>query len=408
VHANNTRPTIAVVSHMYPMRGREQYGVFVAEQTRALVTEGVDVCAVIAPVPAAPWPLPALSAKWRRYAAAERRRTDFVSVDVVLPRYLSFPRKLLRGLSAWTAALAITRDRALETALRRASVVIAHTALLDGRIARALARRRGVPFVVFVHGEDLYQNVRGPQGRRLGPAVGAVLVDAAAVIAVSEPVADGLAEAFPALPRARVLPNGVDTATFSPGPALPEPAELAGPLRILSAGYLVRRKAHAYVLRAIAQLAAAGIAVDYTVAGDGPERATLETLAAELGLSAIVHFTGAYAHGDLPGLLRATDLFVLPGWDEAFGVVYLESLACGVPVVAASDGGARTIVTPGIDGYLVPARDEDAIASAIRSFAALPQEARRAMHDAARETALGYTWTANARGLMAIVAEFTD
>jgi glycosyltransferase involved in cell wall biosynthesis len=83
----------------------------------------------------------------------------------------------------------------------------------------------------------------------------------------------------------------------------------------------------------------------------------LRRLATELGIADRVRFTGAYPHGDLPALMRGSDLFVLPSWDEAFGIVYLEAMASGVPVIAASDGGATDIVTEGADGWLVVPRD---------------------------------------------------
>ncbi len=128
-------------------------------------------------------------------------------------------------------------------------------------------------------------------------------------------------------------------------------------------------------------------------------------LARELGLQDRVFFLGSYRNEELPALLRDCDLFALPSWDEAFGVVYLEALACGVPVVAADDGGAPEIVTDGADGYLVPPRDDAALAEAIARFAALDDGARTAMRSAARATALRFTWDANAAALLGVLEE---
>lgn len=399
---------LTVVSHLYPQATRPNYGVFVYEQTRALVDLGVPVSAVAVPVPWAPWPLPRLSDAWRRYADAERRRVDFGSVEVSFPRYASFPRKLLRTFSAKHAAASVLRDSELRSRIAESGVIIAHTALLDGRVALTLSRQLNLPFVVFVHGEDLYQNVLGPQARRLAPQVREVLAEAAAVIAVSEPVAGGLARAFPDLPRARVLPNGVDTDRFAPRPApqgdaAPGSPGTAAPLRLLSAGHLVKRKAHAYVLDAVADLSAAGVEVEYTIAGAGEEAQRLAEQARRLGIESRVTFLGAYEHESLPALLHDTDLLVLPSWDEAFGVVYLEALACGVAAIAADDGGARTIIDDAVDGYLVPPKDADAVAKAVKQFAALDADGRARMRVAAREKSLAYTWRANAQNLMDII-----
>ena len=394
-------PQVAVISHLYPSSTRPSYGVFVYEQSRALVDSGCELTAIAVPVPRAAWPLPLLSSTWRRYAETEIRRIDFGAVPVGFPRYLSFPRKLLRAESAKSAVASIASDRQLSYAIGRAKVIVAHTALLDGAIARSIAVRLGVPYVVFVHGEDLYQNASADKPA-LRAQVQSVLAEAHTVIAVSDVVRDGLLREFPELTRVEVLPNGVDTELFSPAEVIPE--ERAS-LRVLSAGHLVTRKAHEFVLRGVAELVREGIDIHYTIAGDGPLRPALEALASEVGLAERVTFSGAYRHDELPAMLRETDLFALPSWNEAFGVVYLEALACGVPVIAASDGGATTFVSDGIDGYLVPPRDVDALTATMRRFANLGPAEKCAMSTAARAQSLNFTWKRNAESLMDILAE---
>jgi glycosyltransferase involved in cell wall biosynthesis len=173
---------------------------------------------------------------------------------------------------------------------------------------------------------------------------------------------------------------------------------------MLSAGRLVEGKGHELVLRALAQLTGEGFDIEYTVAGDGPLRTTLDALTRELGLTNHVTFTGAYLHDHLPTMLHETDLFVLPSWPEAFGVVYLEALASGVPVVAADAGGARAFVTPNEDGYLVRRGESSDVARAIRSFMSLDRSQRRAMSSSARKKAMGFTWSRNAHDLCEILA----
>ncbi len=400
---------VAVISHLYPSRTRASYGVFVYEQSRALVDSGCEITAIAVPVPRAPWPLPRLSTTWRGYAETEIRRIDFGAVPVGFPRYLSLPRKMLRAESAKSAIASIVNDRHLSDAIGRADVIVAHTALLDGVIARSIAGRKSVPYVVFVHGEDLYQN-SSAEKPSLRAQVRSVLDDAHTVIAVSDVVRDGLLREFPELRRVEVLPNGVDTELFTPADRVPaERTEfvegVTAPLCVLSAGHLVTRKAHEFVLRAVAELVGDGLDIRYTVAGDGPLRATLEALVAELGLVDRVTFSGAYRHEELPAMLRESDLFALPSWDEAFGVVYLEALACGVPVIAASDGGAATFVSEGVDGYLVPPRDVEALTATMRRFANLGPAEKGAMSTAARAKSLNFTWKRNAESLMEILAE---
>jgi teichuronic acid biosynthesis glycosyltransferase TuaC len=399
-------PSIAIISHMYPQAPRPHYGVFVSEQTRALVGIGVTVADVVVPVPSAPWPLPLLSPRWRQYADAERRRTDFGTVPVDLPRYAAFPRRLLPGVSAASLCRAILRDVPLAERIRSADMIVAHTALLDGEAARRLSLALGLPYVVFVHGADLRENLRADAPAAVRATVTAVLREASAVVGVSEAVVRGLRTRVPGLEDVEALHNGVDTEMFRPrSDACAETDGAARALRTLSAGRLVETKANDDVLRSVAILTAEGVSIEHTIAGDGPERPRLAALATELGIADRVRFIGAYAHEDLPGLLHACDLFVLPSRHEAFGVVYLEAMACGVPVVAASDAGAPEIVDDRVDGFLVPPRDINAVVDAIRAFAAAPGDARARTRAAARAKAESFTWTANARGLLAIVRE---
>jgi len=395
-------PSMAIVSHMYPQTSRPHLGVFVSEQVRALINTGAPVTRVVSPVPWAPWPLPLLSKRWRTYDDVERRRVDFEHVHVDFPRHMAFPGKRLPNASAASAVRSIRRDTTLRDHLTAAGVLVAHSALLDGTVARGLSRRSGVPYIVFVHGEDLYQHLDPRAPASLRATVTKVLENAAMVVAVSSAVEGGLRDALPELSRLRVLHNGVDIERFHPSELSPR---ADGVLRTLSAGHLVRRKANDVVLRALAAAADTGVAFEHTIAGEGPERADLEALAAELGIGDRVRFIGAYHHDDLPELMWGSDLFLLPSWDEAFGVVYLEALASGVPVVAASDGGAVDIVDDDVDGFLVPPRDVAAVAAAVGRFAALAAVEREAMRAAARRKSEAFTWEANARGLVGIVRE---
>ena len=133
-----------------------------------------------------------------------------------------------------------------------------------------------------------------------------------------------------------------------------------------------RRKNVDVVLRALALLKDR-YPFHYTVVGDGPLRATLETLALELGLHDRVRFTGQIGNAALRGLLAESDLFVLPSSihpesHEGFGIAYLEANACGTPVLAARLAGAVEAVEEGVSGMFVDAPTPDSIATALERF----------------------------------------
>jgi glycosyltransferase involved in cell wall biosynthesis len=101
--------------------------------------------------------------------------------------------------------------------------------------------------------------------------------------------------------------------------------------------------------------------------GDGPARAHLEKRAPKG-----VHFLGW--RDDIPEILRASDIFVLPSLKEAFGMVVLEAMASGVPVIATASGGVPDIIEDGRTGYLVPPADSSAIHDAILNILRNPQQ----------------------------------
>jgi D-inositol-3-phosphate glycosyltransferase len=179
--------------------------------------------------------------------------------------------------------------------------------------------------------------------------------------------------------RVTVVPCGVDLGLFgSDGPAEPR-AE--GRHRLVSASRLVERKGLGNTVRALAELPDA----ELHIAGgppaaelDGePEARRLRTLAAELGVSERLVLRGRVERTDMPALLRSADIVVCAPWYEPFGIVPLEAMACGVPVVATAVGGQIDSVVHGETGVHVPPRDAAALAVALRELLDHPE--RRAV-----------------------------
>ncbi len=126
--------------------------------------------------------------------------------------------------------------------------------------------------------------------------------------------------------------------------------------------------------------------VSYTVVGDGDDRARLETLARAHGLTDCVRFVGRVPDERLQALLRSTDLFVLPSEGEGFGMVYLEAMAYGKPIIAGAHGGIPEVVVDGEVGVLVRHDDTASLCHAMVSLL-LDPERRRAMGEAGRARA---------------------
>ncbi len=129
-----------------------------------------------------------------------------------------------------------------------------------------------------------------------------------------------------------------------------------------------------------------GVPARLVMVGDGPDRAEAETYCREHGLASEVRFTGKQL--DVGSVLACADLFLLPSATESFGLAALEAMAYGVPVVAAAVGGVPEVIREGMDGFLCPMGDVDAMAAAALRILQEPG-ARARMGDNARKHALG-------------------
>ena len=266
--------------------------------------------------------------------------------------------------------------RLLRAALRlsarhRFEAVHAGRVLPEGLVALAVARRRGLPLVVYAHGEEITAWSRRPRRR---VAMRHVYRRADAVIANSAFTRGRLRALGVAPERIHVIHPGVDAARFTPGPREPALLEAAGippgARLILSVGRLSPRKGFDQVIRALPALVARGLDVHHAIVGIGEDEAHLRQVAREAGVAGRVHLLGHVPPEDLPRWYRACDVFAMPnrpvGADaEGFGMVYAEAAACARPAVAGRHGGTGDAVLDGITGLRVDGEDLDAVAAAL-------------------------------------------
>jgi phosphatidylinositol alpha-mannosyltransferase len=196
--------------------------------------------------------------------------------------------------------------------------------------------------------------------RLMGRYVNRVLARLDRRIAVSDACVDGLIGSFPG--SYDVIPNGVDCDRFHPIEA--DSARPDGPPRILFVGRLEPRNALSDLIHAAAQVAASGRDFVVQVAGDGPTRGVNERLAKKLGIADRIEWLGLI-HDDLPRRYREATLLAAPCTLASFGVILVEALASGTPIVCADNVGFRQVIRDGAPGRFVPMRDPAALAVAI-------------------------------------------
>jgi glycosyltransferase involved in cell wall biosynthesis len=181
-----------------------------------------------------------------------------------------------------------------------------------------------------------------------------------------------------------MIPNGVEASAF------PEKADRPDVRRVITVANLRPEKNHETLIAVAAQLASSCPNLRYQIVGEGSRRAVLEKLAAKHGVTHLVEFLGH--RDDVPALLAAADIFVLPSRSEAFPNGAIEAMAAGLPVVASAVGGLLDLVETGRTGILVPPSDPEPLAVAIRTLYEDPQRAREMGREARREVRAQYSF----------------
>lgn len=253
----------------------------------------------------------------------------------------------------------------------------------------------GAPILVLAHGMEFPPDVTAAKAGRIRAA----LARATSVAANSRYTLGLLAPHMPPGTRCAVVPPPI------PPQPEPSPADLAaaralivgeGPV-LLTLARLEPRKGIDMVIRAIPGLVAAHPGLSLLVAGDGPDRARLASLAAQAGMGHRVRFLGRVDPGMKAALFRSADLFAMPtrregASVEGFGIVYLEAAWHGLPALAGREGGAADAVADGETGILCDGADPQAVQDSLAALLA-DRAALRAMGArASARVRAGFLW----------------
>ncbi len=357
-------PSIVVFSTLFPSPQLPQAGIFIRERMFRVAKE--LPLSVVSP---SPWfPFQQLIRLWKPHFRPSPPSYEVQSgIDVFRPKFLSLPGVLKNLDGIFLAVCSYPRLRSLKRQ-GRLDLIDAHFAYPDGYAAVHLGRWLDVPVTVTLRGTE-NRHLRDPA---LAPLVLYTLTHANRVFSVAGALID-LAKQF-GLPadKARVIGNGVDSDRFYPLDQHEARATLNLPSNgkfIVSVGGLVERKGFHRVIEQIPVLLQTHPDLRYLiVGGSGPEgdfSGQLHAQVKRLDLQSHVHFLGSLTPDQLKIPLSAADVFVLATRNEGWANVFLEAMACGLPVVTTDVGGNREVVSAEYLGKIVPFDDGPALASAI-------------------------------------------
>ncbi len=357
-------PSLVVLSSLFPSSIQPGAGPFVRERMFR-VGRRLSLC-VVAPTP---WfPLQGLLRRWRPHfrpgAPHYEQQQDF---DVWYPRFFSVPSVLKRLDGLAMAMGAYPRLRALKRA-GRLDLIDAHFGYPDGYAAVLLGRWLGVPVTVTLRGTE----TRHAADPVLRPLLLKALLGADRVFAVADALKQVMMSIGVPGDKITVVGNGVDTARFVPVDRDEARAALGLPANapvLISVGGLVERKGFHRVIELLPRLRERWPGLIYLIVGgasaEGNNRPQLEQQVAQLGLGDTVRFLGSLPPDALKQPLSAADVFVLSTRNEGWANVFLEAMACGLPVVTTDVGGNREVVDRDSLGIVVPFGDAAALEAAL-------------------------------------------
>ena len=367
---------------MYPVPKYPQKGVFCHEQVKALKQIGVEVDVVV--------PLPFYDKDY------EKSEWDYEGVHIRYIRYFKLPG--VRGFE--------NIGKYLYHALKRAKIdfdqydiLHADAPLPAGDAMRTISQKYGIPLVVHGHGLDVFLEESYKNAKNCDKIVKTsirVYQEAAAIVGVSQKVLDQIQKKVDISKKGYVVYNGVDTDEFVPV------GHKNRRIEIVSIGNLIPLKGHDYTIQAVKKIVEKGkYDIHLTIAGRGEKEAELKTLVEKLELSKYVQFVGYVTYDKIVSLLQNSDVFVLPSYYEALGCVYLEAMACGVPVIGCWGNGIDEIIRNGQDGYLVEGKNVESIVENVEKM--LEKNHYKEMGRLARENVeKSYRWLDSAQSLREI------
>lgn len=358
------RPRIVVYSTLFPSTVQPGAGIFIRERMFRVARKLPLI--VVAPVP---WfPLQGLIRAFRPHFRPLPPRCEIQEgIEVLHPRFLSVPGifKSLDGIFLALSTYFLMRKLQREY---RFDIIDSHFAYPDGYAATRLGKWLGVPVTITMRGtESRHSNNPG-----LRPLLVRALHSASRVFSVSDSlrrhaISLGIPES-----KMRVVGNGVDTAKFHPVPRSDARTQLGienDAHVLISVGGLVERKGFHRVIECLPELKIRFPKLVYLIVGgasaEGSIRPQLEKQIADLGLENTVRFLGTMPADKLKWPLSAADIFVLATRNEGWANVFLEAMACGLPVIATDVGGNAEVVCEPALGAIVPFGDSAALSAAI-------------------------------------------
>ncbi|HWR34483.1 MAG TPA: glycosyltransferase [Clostridia bacterium] len=379
---------ILVLTTMFPHRPGDKDGNFIHDQVCELAAMDARVTVLVCK-PRLPRALGLLANPLKRdvdpavYAGSK--------FQVKTANYFSLPRYALGTKAArFTCSGVMPSVRSICSA-QRTQLIHAHGITL-GHVAIEASSELGIPSIVTMHGIDTTPRITSTAAKRR--QIGSMLAAVGRVVLVGSPLTEYYSQFVSNTKNFIVVGNGFRIYPgLQPSALIPRVEQT----RVVAVSHLFPEKGFDVLIRGLALLRARGYpSVEAVLVGEGPERPMLELLARELNLADRVHFTGALAHPEAESEVMAGDIFCLPSWREAFGIMYAEAMALGKLVIGCRGQGPSDFITHRDTGYLLEPQSPESVADALAWAISNPEAARDAAFRGREYAHRRLTWRNNA------------
>ncbi len=378
---------VLYLTGMYPTPEYPQKGIFCHEQVKALKELGIDVDVVV--------PLPFYDKE------AKLSTWEYEEVRVRYIRFFKLPRAYDFHKTGKHLFHALKR----KMNLKQYDLIHADAALPTGQAAMLISKKYNIPYAVHGHGLDVFleQSYRGYKNcDKIVAACSEVFENATAVIGVSQKVLERIALRVSVDHKGFVAYNGVDIDKFVPK------AHSNEIFRFITVGNLIPLKGHQYTIKSVKALVDQGYTkLHLDLVGRGCLEQELKTLVQELGLSEYITFHGYVPYTEVRNMMQLADAFVLPSYYEAFGCVYLEAMACGLPVIGCLKNGIDEVYQNGVHGYLIENQNQEQLTGAMEKL--LNDDTRATLSQNACELVRErFTWRDSAKSVAQVYRNITE
>ncbi len=344
---------ILMISHMYPNKYNPNLGIFVKKQIEALIEFNIKVT-VLAPIPLVFSFIKYFSLKWRNYSLVPKEEISN-GVRVIHTRFLAFPTGFLKQYWAYSNYYLFRKVITELHNNEKIDVVHVQGSAPDDYAGYLISQKLKIPYIQTLHGDALLN--LSQKGKRFSRSKIAI-EKANAVIAVSSKIESKVFELTNRKENIFKILNGYIPFTLDQTTTKEINENV---FNIFFAGNLIRQKGCHLLIEAFSKIHSKYRNLRLQIAGNGVEANNLKDIVKKLGLERKVVFYGNIEHNKLLSLMSQCDIFIMPSWNEAFGIVYLEAMSFEKPVIGTFGEGIDDLIEDGKNGLLVKPKSVDSI-----------------------------------------------